>query len=226
MSIQNNTIFIIISYFIYINNICLTDSLEYAIIYTILFFSYLFSVLLFNNSKRKTLYIIRGFPGCGKSTTIENNFNKKDCYIIDNFDLKCSNKINLYVSKDNNLMSVLDAMLSNINTLVISGFFPNSLSLQSIRHLAFKFDYHIEYYSFDIPSDDNFVKYLLDNSSIRQYTNNYILKNYHKYGELEEHTNEVFFENFNQCEGDSIPYPVKTKDELDYELDVHRESES
>jgi hypothetical protein len=178
------------------------------------------------SKKNKKLYIIRGFPGCGKTKFIENHFKNQIITLFENYDLKNNEYENLYLEKEKKFITLFKSMKHNKNYkhIILSGFFPNKNSITNIKYLCNVFDYRLIIVSFDNVNDKNETKYLFNRSSIK-FNKSYIFKNIDNYDDTlantddDEDYNEIFMENFNDCPGDSIPYPEKTLEQLDIELD-------
>lgn len=203
------------------------NSIPFFIGSSIMYFSLQYELTTISHNKKK-MYLIRGFPGCGKSKYIENKFKNDKITLFDNYDLKTENHENLYILKERKFLDLFKCIYSKsrycCDNIVISGFFPNENSIINIKYLCDLFKYKLIIISFESLDDKDQVKYLLNRSSIRQFNKSYIFKHHNSFEDTlinydDDDYNEIFIDNFNDCPGDSIPYPKKTLEELDLELD-------
>lgn len=194
---------------------------------TVLYFTLQYELIMLSHRNKK-LYLVRGFPGCGKTKYIEDKFlEKEEITLFDNYDLKSSMR-NLYLQKERRFMELFNTLYrkSSIfqrnNTIVLTGFFPDEDSISNIRYLCKLFDYKLIIVSFDSADKDE-AKYLLENSSIKKLNRSYIMKNSDNYQDTliddSDDYDEIFVANFNDCEGDSFPSPKRTMRSLDIELE-------
>tara|TARA_B110000208_G_scaffold183033_1_gene235339 strand:+ start:1445 stop:2017 length:573 start_codon:yes stop_codon:yes gene_type:complete len=180
------------------------------------------------SKSKKTVYLIRGFPGCGKTRYIKDNFKNQKITLFENYDLKNNEYENLYLEKERNFIDLFKSMNNNklyfSHSILITGFFPNKISISNIKYLCDVFHYKFNVVTFDNVCDKDETKYLFNRSSIKKFNKSYIFKNIHNYEDTlivsddENDYDESFEANFNDCPGDSLSCG-KSKEELDFELD-------
>lgn len=213
----------IISNAIMINNY---KSYSYFFCTSLLYFTLQYEI--YNTSEnQKNLYLVRGLPGCGKTEYIDNKFKNQSIDLFENYDLKKQNFENLYIEKERNFIELFKCIYNNNSKIiVVSGFFPNTQSISNIKYLCNEFNYNLKIISFDDITDKNEMKYLLNNSSIKNFNKSFIFKNFENYkGTLLDYdsydslVSEIFVSNYNDCVGDSFHDDCITKKQLDIELE-------
>ena len=174
--------------------------------YLFLFFMYIqFEIII---SKNPTLYLVRGFPACGRvelHTTIRNTH-----YLLNCDKKNYIKSLIQIVSKDFYFIQRPDVFAF--------GVFATRKSYEQIESYAEQYNYDIKYYSFEKPLTLYHMYHLLDQ---RKYPNK-IDKGYYstKYELWEDDDRFAMLENnYKNTIGDSLKYPIVTKEKLDAELD-------
>lgn len=176
----------------------------------------------------KTIYIIRGLPGSGKKTLIKKwlkhnkLLNKNECYCICSAD-KYFVENKTYKFNPRELPKAYNDCLNRfINCLIydVPYIFINNPNAQLWEYenyilLAKQYGYKVRVKEINCPGD-NYVEYFNKRSKYNvPLTSSYLI-----YERWEDDPLAEMIEPYEMpFEGDSLPYPKKTKEELDTELD-------
>ena len=200
--------------------------------YKLLYFTY--SYLNGNFKNLKTVFILRGLPGSGKKTLIDklitnlsNNYSLKesDYLICSNHDYfltnSNSNKYSNYNISElprasaNCLNTYIEGLSDNLPYIFISNTNSQYWEYENYLELAKLFGYKVKVLELECPSD-NYISYFCDRSKNKVPFSN--CKTYYK--QWESNPNDILITAYeSDHEGDSLPYPKKSKEQLDRELD-------
>ena len=173
---------------------------------------------LYKNNIKKELIILRGVPGIGKDRFITEYQQKKprDNYYIlstNNYSTQVYTPENIEKNRAKCTRDLLKLMNLNIDTIYISDTHQKRWHYINYKFIANLYNYHVKIFDL-LCTDTDHLQYF--NSRSNQNIN-YSKKVFNEYEpDITSIRIEPYIEKF---KGDSLPYPKKTKEQLDYELD-------
>lgn len=191
-----------------------------------LMINYLLRCLIFRNP-RKCIYILRGLPGSGKTSYISKIVDKiknKDSYRICNYQdyLDANNPRDIpksYTICFNMFMDYLDDY--SIKTIFIDNPNIESWEYQNYIDLVNIYGYDVKIVEISCP-DYNYIEYFWSRTSTKITLEN-MKSMWNRWEENDEDNNVIYREPYVEMDissqGDCLPYPEKTLEELDIELD-------
>lgn len=171
-----------------------------------------------NIKLKKELIILRGVPGIGKDRFINQHQKEKSSgsyYIIstDNYPIESYTPENIEKNRVKCTRDLLKLVNLDVNTIYISDTHYKRWHYINYKFIANLYDYYVKIYDFHCP-DIHHLRYF--NSRSKQNMN-YSKKVFNEY---EQDITSIYIEPYiEKFSGDSLPYPIKTKEELDNELD-------
>ena len=181
---------------------------------------------LIKGNNEKEVIIVRGVPGVGKDSYVYNKekntnniftiisndqfFTKNDTYTFSNQDITRSDSDCLNKYLNNLVLGVNKIYITNVNNK--RWMYENYIKLANINNYKVSI---IELYCNDYDELKFFNKRSLHNVPLK-YSKN-VFKTWQK--DINSKCIQPYFGSFDQIlQGDSLPYPIKTKKQLDLEL--------
>ena len=202
----------LINYLTLIFFLCFFETNFFINIFLFVFFFKLQYVIMYNEAPN--LYIVRGFPGCGKYELIKSI--SKNSTVI-NTNIKSYTSCKKTISKQYYKL--------NRSDIFVTGTLSNEKAFNKYIMLGQYYDYNIKYISYEKPLTIHHMKQLLFQSEIdfdEQLT--YYIKQYNRWVDYDHF--EVYENVYYESLGDSLMFPEVSKDELDRDLDNIYNSES
>lgn len=193
-------------------------SIPFIIFFTNYFNIYIKKIFNKNTKQKKELIILRGVPGVGKDRFISEYQQKKSIgsyYIIstNNYLLESYTPENIEKNRVKCTRDLLKLVNLDVDTIYISDTHYKRWHYINYKFIANLYNYYVKIYDFNCP-DTYHLQYF---NSRSKKTMNYSKKVFNEY---EPDITSIYIEPYiEKLKGDSLPYPKKTKEELDNELD-------